>query len=222
MCRVLVVDDDESILRLIKKALEQSDIEVSVLKELEFIDLSNFIGYDLILLDIMMPIDGIEICKAIRNQINVPILFITSKQLDEDFVAGVKAGADDYIKKPFSVVELVARVKMHLNREKRANKDTKFLDYGCLRIDFSRQELSVGGELVPLTRREYALLYLLAKNPDKVFSIEEIYEWVYPTDSNTQFRSVSEYVYQIRMKLKPYSINPIKTQWGGGYRWNSN
>lgn len=218
--KILAIDDDESILRLIKNSLERSGFEVSTLTGLENIDICSFVGFDLILLDIMMPIDGLEICKRIRSQINVPIIFVTAKQMDDDFLAGVKAGADDYIKKPFSIVELVARVKMHLRREERGQKNNRQIEFGEMLIDANKQELYVRKSVIPLTRREFSILFLLASNPTKVFSVEEIYERIYPTESDAQFRSISEYIYQIRTKLKPYSINPIKTLWGGGYRWN--
>lgn len=96
--RILAIDDDESILRLIKNSLERSEFEVTTRREVSNIDICSFIGFDLILLDIMMSIDGLEICKSIREQIDVPIIFVTAKQLDSDLASGVKAGADDYIK----------------------------------------------------------------------------------------------------------------------------
>ncbi|MDO4667772.1 MAG: response regulator transcription factor [Streptococcus sp.] len=218
--KILVIDDDASILRLIKNALEHSGFEVTILQEIDNVDLCFFNGFDLILLDIMMPIDGLEICQSIREQIDVPIIFVTAKQLDEDLLSGIKVGADDYIKKPFSIVELVARVKMHIRREQRNQKVNKELLFGDMLLDANKQEMQVKGDIISLTKREFLIIYLLASNPSKIFSIEEIFDRIYPSESEAQFRSISEYIYQIRSKLKPYSINPIKTQWGGGYRWN--
>ena len=111
--KILVVDDDLAILRLIKKVLEYEKYEVVIRNKIEEIDLCDFTGFDLILLDIMMPVSGLEICQMIREQITVPICFITAKDMDEDLVAGINAGADDYIMKPFSMQELLERVKMH-------------------------------------------------------------------------------------------------------------
>lgn len=220
--RILAIDDDESILRLIKNSLERSEFEVEIRREIDTVDICSFIGYDLILLDIMMSIDGLEICRAIREQIDVPIIFVTAKQLDSDLVSGVNAGADDYIKKPFSITELVARVRMHLQREERNHKINKEIHTKNMVINVSKQEILIEKEIISLTKREFTILYTLASNPKRVYSVEELYERIYPSESDAQFRSIAEYIYQIRSKLKPFSINPIKTQWGGGYSWNEN
>lgn len=218
--KILAIDDDEGILRLIKNSLERSGFEVTTLTGINNIELSCFVGYDLILLDIMMPINGLEICRNIRGQIDVPIIFITAKHMDTDLLNGIKAGADDYIKKPFSITELVARVKMHLRREERGQKNNRQVTYGEMCIDINKKEVRVKDKCIPLTKREFIILYTLASNPYKVFSVEELYERLYPSESEAQFRSIAEYIYQIRLKLKPFFINPIKTQWGGGYSWN--
>lgn len=218
--KILAIDDDESILRLIKNSLERSEFEVTTLTGIDSIDICSFVGFDLILLDVMMPTDGFEICRTIRKQIEVPIIFVTAKHMDADLLNGVRAGADDYIKKPFSITELVARVRMHLRREERGQKNNRQARYGDILIDVNKQEIFVKDTLVPLTKREFAILFTLASNPQKVYSVEELYERIYPSESDAQFRSIAEFVYQIRSKLKPFSINPIKTQWGGGYRWN--
>lgn len=218
--KIIVIDDDESILRLIKNTLERSGFEVTALLGIDSIDICTFVGFDLILLDIMMPLDGLEICKTIRNKVDVPIIFITAKHLETEVLDGIKVGADDYIKKPFSIVELVARVKMHLRREERNKLNSRLLIFGDLLIDEDAQNLSIKNEVVPLTKREFILLHTLASNPHRIFSVEELYERIYPSESDTQFRSIAEYIYQIRSKLRPFSINPIKTQWGGGYCWS--
>ncbi len=218
--RILAIDDDAGILRLIKNALTLEGFEVTVISSLESIDLCLFRGYDLILLDVMMPVNGIDVCRAIRDEIKVPILFLTAKDLEEDVMLGIGAGADDYIKKPFSIKELAARVKMHLRREERAKGLTDDgISIGDLVIREKQQMLIIRGEEIRLTKREFSILSLLAENPGRTYSQEEIYERVYPLSSDTQFRSISEYVYQIRNKCKPYDVNPIETTWGGGYRW---
>ena len=225
--RILAIDDDESILRLIKNSLERSEFEVTTRREVGNIDICLINSYqkshiEVILLDIMMSIDGLEICKSIREQIDVPIIFVTAKQLDSDLASGVKAGADDYIKKPFSITELVARVRMHIQREERTRKNNKEICTKNLIINVSNQEILIEEETISLTKREFTILYTLASNPKRVYSVEELYERIYPSESDAQFRSIAEYIYQIRSKLKPLSINPIKTQWGGGYSWNEN
>lgn len=217
--RILAIDDDQSILRLIKNVLNLSQYEVVVRSKVEEINLCDFIGFDLILLDIMMPLNGLDICRYIREEIKVPIIFITAKDMDEDLVEGVQAGADDYITKPFTIHELLARVEMHIRREERHQRNNNSLCFGDIIIDIDLQSVSISGELLPLTKREFIIVQLLASNTNKIFSIEELYERVYPGSSNTQFRSISEYIYQIRNKFKVYKINPIETMWGGGYRW---
>ncbi|WP_195852957.1 response regulator transcription factor [Aerococcus sanguinicola] len=218
--KILVVDDDDRILRLIKNTLERSGYKVVTKADLKDIELSSFIGYDLILLDIMMPINGLEICRRIRKQIKVPIIFVTAKQLDSDLLAGINAGADDYIKKPFSIKELEARVQMHLRREERSQFHQ--IQHGDLLLDIDQQVLFVKNQPLSLTKREFTLVHILASQPRKIFTVEELFERLYPAESDTQFRSIAEYIYQIRSKLKVYSINPIRTQWGGGYQWNEN
>lgn len=217
--KVLVIDDDPSILRLIKNALSLNQYEVVTREVIDDINLCDFVGFDLILLDIMMPVNGLDICEIIRNEIHVPIIFITAKDLEEDIIKGIYAGADDYITKPFSIKELLARVEMHLRREERCRGKTEKIIFGKTEIDLDNQTIMVNGEKLPITKREFLIIQLLITNTQKTFTIEEIYDRVYPNSSNTQFRSISEYIYQIRNKFKPYGINPIETMWGGGYKW---
>ena len=217
--KILVVDDDLAILRLIKKVLEYEKYEVVIRNNIEEIDLCDFTDFDLILLDIMMPVSGLEICQMIRDQITVPICFITAKDMAEDLVAGINAGADDYIMKPFSMQELLARVKMHLRREERTKGTAHQIKSGKLVLYTDSKELFIKNNKVPLTSREFDIVSLLASHPNKIYSIEEIYNYLYPQNSEALLRSVSEYIYQIRQKLKPYQLNPIKTLYGGGYQW---
>jgi len=139
--------------------------------------------------------------------------------MDEDLVAGINAGADDYIMKPFSMPELLARVKMHLRREERTKGNVHQIKIGKLILYTDSKELFVNEDKIALTRREFDIVNLLASNPSKIYSIEEIYNYLYPQSSEALLRSVSEYIYQIRQKLKPYQLNPIKTLYGGGYQW---
>ena len=217
--KILLVDDDLAILRLIKKVLEYEKYEVVIRNNIEEIDLCDFTDFDLILLDIMMPVSGLEICQMIRDQITVPICFITAKDMAEDLVAGINAGADDYIMKPFSMPELLARVKMHLRREERTKETIHQIKSGKLILYTDSKELFIKNDKIPLTRREFDIVSLLASHPNKIYSIEEIYNYLYPQNSDALLRSVSEYIYQIRQKLKPYQLNPIKTLYGGGYQW---
>ena len=217
--KILVIDDDETILRLIKNILQLNDYDVTTRNGIEEVNICDFVDFDLILLDIMMPLDGIAICNEIREQIKAPILFITAKDMEEDLVNGLLAGADDYITKPFSVKELVARIKMHLRREERNRQNGKRLEFGSILIDMNLKTVFVEENEIKLTNREFMIIQLLASQTSRIFTIKEIYTIVYPNSSNTQFRSISEYMYQIRSKFKPYHLNPIETMRGGGYKW---
>ena len=220
--KILAIDDDEKILRLIENALKANNFQVETRKNIEEINICDFTGFDLILLDVMMPISGLEICRSIRSQITTPILFLTAKDFEEDLLKGIQAGADDYITKPFSIKELIARIQMHLRREERShNASREEMDSN---ITFYRdsQEVYYQSKRISLTKREFDLLYLLAKNENRIFSIEELYNYLYPISSDAQLRSITEYIYQIRQKFKIHQIDPIKTVWGGGYKWKKN
>ena len=217
--KILVIDDDIRILRLVKNILEMDNLDVEIRQNVEDINLCDFVDYDLILLDVMMPINGLDICKEIRDKIKVPIIFITAKSLEEDFISGVIAGADDYITKPFSVNQLRTRVKMHLRREERFRDEKNIILFDKIKIDNLCKKVFIEDKYMQFTKKEFEIIYTLASNINKIFTLEELYERLYPLSSETQFRSVSEYIYQIRTKFKEYEINPIETVWGGGYRW---
>jgi len=195
--KILAIDDDEKILRLIRNTLEANNFNVETRSNIEEIDICDFTGFDLILLDIMMPFSGLEICRSIRSQITTPILFLTAKDIEEDLLKGIQAGADDYITKPFSIEELISDITFY--------RDS--------------QEVYYQSKSISLTKREFDLLYLLAKNENRIFSAEELYDYLYPISSDVQLRSITEYIYQIRQKFKAHQIDPIKTVWGGGYKW---
>ena len=217
--KILAIDDDEKILRLIGNALEANNFHVETRKNIEEINICDFTGFDLILLDVMMPISGLEICRSIRPQIATPILFLTAKDFEEDLLKGIQAGADDYITKPFSIKELIARIQMHLRREERSHTDSKEEMNSDITFYRDRQEVYYQSKRISLTKREFDLLYLLAKNENRIFSTEELYNYLYPVSSDAQLRSITEYIYQIRQKFKAHQIDPIKTVWGGGYKW---
>ena len=220
--KILAIDDDEKILRLIGNALEANNFHVETRKNIEEINICDFTEFDLILLDVMMPISGLEICRSIRSQITTPILFLTAKDFEEDLLKGIKAGADDYITKPFSIKELIARIQMHLRREERSHNASKQEMDSNIAFYRDSQEVYYQSKRISLTKREFDLLYLLAKNENRIFSIEELYNYLYPVDSDAQLRSITEYIYQIRQKFKIHQIDPIKTVWGGGYKWKKN
>ena len=220
--KVLALDDDEKILRLIENTLKVNNFDVETRKNIEEINICDFTGFDLILLDVMMPISGLEICRSIRSQITTPILFLTAKDFEEDLLKGIQAGADDYITKPFSIKELIARIQMHLRREERSHDSSKEEMNADITFYRDRQEVYYQSKRISLTKREFDLLYLLAKNENRIFTIEELYNYLYPVSSDAQLRSITEYIYQIRQKFKIHQIDPIKTVWGGGYKWKKN
>ena len=220
--KILAIDDDEKILRLIGNALEANNFHVETRKNIEEINICDFTGFDLILLDVMMTISGLEICRSIRPQIATPILFLTAKDFEEDLLKGIQAGADDYITKPFSIKELIARIQMHLRREERSHHASKEEMDSNITFYRDSKEVYYQSKRISLTKREFDLLYLLAKNENRIFSIEELYNYLYPVDSDAQLRSITEYIYQIRQKFKIHQIDPIKTVWGGGYKWKKN
>jgi two-component system, OmpR family, lantibiotic biosynthesis response regulator NisR/SpaR len=220
--KILSIDDDEKILRLIENTLKANNFDVETRKNIEEINICDFTGFDLILLDVMMPISGLEICRSIRSQITTPILFLTAKDFEEDLVKGIQAGADDYITKPFSIKELIARIHMHLRREERSHDSSKEELNADITFYRDRQEVYYQSKRISLTKREFDLLYLLAKNVNRIFTIEELYNYLYPVSYDAQLRSITEYIYQIRQKFKIHQIDPIKTVWGGGYKWKKN
>ncbi|WP_161978572.1 response regulator transcription factor [Streptococcus sp. S784/96/1] len=226
MYKLLVVDDDFEILKLMRNILEMKNYDVTVFQKVRTpIVIDDFKGFDLILLDVMMPnIDGLQLCRQIRDKVPTPIIFVSAKDTEEDIIDALNLGGDDYITKPFSVKQLVAKVAAHLKREERRNhfEHTEQVVRELLPITFYLQErrVCINGETIALTSREYNILELLSRKTNKVFTREDIYEQVYDEDSDTLFRSISEYIYQIRNKFSPYDINPIKTVRGVGYQWH--
>lgn len=226
MVHILVIDDDMEILKLIKRVLEINHYQVTTYQTLNLpIKSDDFKGFDLILLDVMMPqMDGWELCQHIRDTISTPIIFVSAKDREEDILEGLAIGGDDYITKPFSLKQLVAKVTAHLKREERRKnsltRDEDTLRY-CPPMTFYLEEkkICLHQHILPFTKREYDILELLSKRPQKVFTREEIYDRVYQDESETLFRSISEYVYQIRQKCAVYGVNPIKTVRGIGYQW---
>lgn len=226
MYKILVVDDDFEIVKLMRTILEMKNYNVTTYQEVRLpIKISDFDGFDLILLDVMMPnVDGLQICKQIRKSVSSPIIFVSAKDSEDDIVSGLNLGGDDYITKPFSVNQLVAKVAAHLKREERYRnaESNKSVIRELLPLTFYLQEklVCVNGEAISLTKREYDILELLSSKTNKVYTREEIYECVYDDEADALFRSISEYIYQIRVKFVPYGINPIKTIRGMGYKWN--
>ena len=226
MYKILVVDDDFEILKLMRTILEMKNYQVMTYQEVTVpIDINNFKGFDLILLDVMMPnIAGMQICKQIRNKVSSPIIFVSAKDTEEDIVSGLNLGGDDYITKPFSINQLVAKVAANLKREERYKQgelsNQVVRDLSPITIYLQEKIVCINGDSLTFTRREYDIIELLSSNPRKIFTVQDIYENVYDDDAETLFHSISEYIYQIRLKFSSYGINPIKTVRGMGYKWH--
>ncbi len=176
---------------------------------------------DIILLDINMPeIDGLEVCKRIRDYISCPILFLTARIEDSDKVMGFAAGGDDYIVKPFSLIELEARVQAHLRREERHNLGARVKFSGGLTIDYSERRVYYEGERLNLAKKEFDIVELLSQNAGQVFDKERIYERVWGYDSEGDSGVVAEHIRRIRVKIAAYTERSyIETVWGCGYKW---
>ena len=176
---------------------------------------------DIILLDINMPgLDGLSVCERIRNYVSCPILFLTARIEDADKVKGFSVGGDDYIVKPFSLVELDARIKAHLRREARHsfNAQIKFADE--LTIDYAERCIFFKDNRISLAKKEFDIVELLSSNPGQVFDKERIYEKIWGYDSEGDSSVVAEHIRRIRTKIATYTEKSyIETVWGCGYKW---
>ncbi len=218
MANILAVDDDIAILDMIGNVLTKDSHTVTKLDDPTKIEADKLGNYDIILLDVMMPgIDGFELCTKIRNQVDCPILFITAKTDEASLVNGLALGADDYICKPFGVMELRARIGAHLRREKREHVARLSLGRICFMLE--ARKLLIDEKEVTLTKAEYDICEFLAKNRGQIFSKEQILEKVLGFDSESSDSTIITHVKNIRTKLSGYDYMPIKTVWGIGYKW---
>lgn len=176
---------------------------------------------DIMLLDINMPgLDGLSVCERIRDYVSCPILFLTARIGDTDKVKGFSAGGDDYIVKPFSLVELDARVKAHLRRETRHNFNARVKFAGELTIDYAERCIFWGGSRIALAKKEFDIVELLSSNPGQVFDKERIYEKLWGYESEGDSSVVAEHIRRIRAKLAAFTEQIyIETVWGCGYKW---
>lgn len=227
MSRILIIEDEEAIADLEKDYLELNDFEVTIensgdtglataLKE----------NFDLIILDLMLPgIDGFEICKRIREEKNVPILMVSAKKDDIDKIRGLGLGADDYLTKPFSPSELVARVKAHMARYNRLvgshTKENDMVEIRGIRIDKTARRVFVDDVERPFTTKEFDLLTFLAENPNHVYTKEELFREIWDMDSIGDIATVTVHIKKIREKIEADTSKPqyIETIWGVGYRF---
>ncbi len=222
---ILVVDDEISIQELIKFNLEQAGYEVDVADD-GIIALEKFEKRrpDLIVLDLMLPgKDGYDVCKAIRKKSNVPIIMVTAKETELERVLGLELGADDYITKPFSPLELVARIKAVLRRASgQENAEEQELHVGPISMNLDTREVTVSGQLVELIRKEFDLLHIFLKNVGKVLTREFLLQKVWGYEYEGETRTVDVHIRHLRRKLGPQGEERIETIHGGGYKLRGN
>lgn len=219
MAKILVIDDEKEILTLIENAL-RAEHDIICRERFSKTDMETLVQYDLILLDVMMPgEDGFSICGRIRDMADCPIIFLTAKSADDDVAYGLSVGADDYIRKPFSIKELRARINAHLRREKR--EKTNALERGGVRFFPARRQVFISNDEIQLTKSEYDITLFLAKHQGQTFSKEHIYEQVFGYEKDGYDSAITEHIKNIRRKFSDCGINPVETVWGIGYKWKN-
>ena len=227
MSRILIIEDEEAIADLEKDYLELSDFEVEI-ENTGDAGLSRAMSedFDLVILDLMLPgMDGFEVCKSIREEKNIPIIMVSAKKDDIDKIRGLGLGADDYMTKPFSPSELVARVKAHMSRYDRLvgsnQKVNDIIEIRGLKIDKTARRVYLDGEEKIFTTKEFDLLTFLAENPNHVYTKEELFREIWDMDSIGDIATVTVHIKKIREKIEFDTTKPqyIETIWGVGYRF---
>lgn len=226
--KVLVVDDEKLIVKGIRFSLEQDGMEVDCAYDgEEAFEMAKANDYDMILLDIMLPkMDGFEVCQQIREFSNVPIVMLTAKGDDMDKILGLEYGADDYITKPFNILEVKARIKAIMRRTgntKPKEESSKMVESGDLRLDCESRRLFILGKEVNVTAKEFDLLELLVTNPNKVYSRENLLNLVWGYEYPGDVRTVDVHVRRLREKIEANPSEPkyVHTKWGVGYYYQS-
>jgi two-component system response regulator RegX3 len=221
--RILIADDEPSVREAVGYALEQEGFEVTIAEDGEDAEAKlapGEIDFDLLILDIMMPgRSGLDVCREVRSRSPVPIILLTAKDAEVDKVVGLEVGADDYVTKPFSVRELIGRVRAQLDRSS-SDQESKMIDAGQVHIDLSRHLVTVRGEPVNLTRSEFQVLRLLADSPGQVFSRLEIMEELWQSEFSGDVRACDVHISNLRQKIEPDPQDPelVVTVRGVGYR----
>lgn len=229
MARILIIEDETAIAELERDYLELSGYEVTIAEDgLKGKRAALEEDYNLVILDLMLPgSDGFAICKAIREAKDIPILMVSAKKDEVDKIRGLGLGADDYMTKPFSPSELVARVKAHLQRYERlvgnGIRENKVVETRGLRIDKTARRVFVNGEEKSFTTKEFDLLTYLAENPNRVFTKEELFRAIWDMDSVGDIATVTVHIKKVREKIETDTANPqyIETIWGVGYRFKA-
>ncbi len=231
--KILVVDDEKLIVKGIRFSLLQDGMEVDCAYDgEEALEMIKTNTYDMVLLDLMLPkIDGIAVCQQVREFSNVPIIMLTAKGDDMDKILGLEYGADDYITKPFNILEVKARMKAIFRRSggsesegRQSEAARKVISSGSLNLDCDARTLQISGREIYLTAKEFDLMELLASNPGKVYSRESLLNTVWGYDYPGDVRTVDVHVRRLREKVEPNASDPkyIQTKWGVGYYFGQN
>ena len=227
MAKVLVVDDEKLIVKGIRFSLEQDGMDVDCAYDgEEALDKATNNEYDIILLDVMLPkLDGFEVCQRIRDFSNVPIVMLTAKGDDMDKILGLEYGADDYIVKPFNILEVKARIKAIMRRTspmKGEAAPASRVQSGDVMMDTDSRRLTILGNEINLTSKEFDMLLLLVMNPGKVYSREKLLEEIWGVDYPGDARTVDVHIRRLREKIEPNPSEPryVHTKWGVGYYYH--
>ncbi|MDY4069443.1 MAG: response regulator transcription factor [Lachnospiraceae bacterium] len=222
--KVLVVDDEKLIVKGIRFSLEQDGMEVDCAYDgEEALAMAGLNTYDIILLDVMLPkLNGFEVCQQIREFSNVPIVMLTAKGDDMDKILGLEYGADDYITKPFNILEVKARLKAIMRRtttSRKAEADAGILESGEMKLDCDSRRVYISGKEINLTAKEFDVLELLMRNPNKVYGREALLKLVWGTDYPGDVRTVDVHIRRLREKIEANPSEPqfVHTKWGVGY-----
>lgn len=224
MKRVLVVDDEKLIVKGIKFSLEQDDMQVDCAYDgEEALEMAKQTEYDMVLLDIMLPkLTGLEVCQQIREFSNMPIIMLTAKGEDMDKILGLEYGADDYITKPFNILEVKARIKAIIRRNGKKPETiepARKITAGDLFLDCDSRRVVIAGKEINLTAKEFDVLELLVFHPNKVYSRESLLKTIWGSDYPGDVRTVDVHIRRLREKIEnnPGEPNYIHTKWGVGY-----
>ncbi|MCR5267617.1 MAG: response regulator transcription factor [Lachnospiraceae bacterium] len=223
--RVLVVDDEKLIVKGIRFSLEQDGMEVECAYDgEEALNMIRQESFDIVLLDLMLPkLSGLEVCQQVREFSKVPIIMITAKGEDMDKIMGLEYGADDYITKPFNILEVKARIKAVIRRlsaeKPSGGKADTVLEISDMRLETEDRRLYIAGKEINLTSKEFDVLELLVRNPNKVYSREKLLELVWGSDYPGDERTVDVHIRRLREKIEPNPSEPkyVHTKWGVGY-----
>lgn len=223
--KILIIEDDNDLANLVKDYLRIEGFEGSIVEDgARGLDLAIKEDFSLVILDIMLPgLDGITVCRKIREVSNIPIVMLSAKSGEMDKILSLGVGADDYITKPFSPMELLARIKAHLRRanlvQEKKTVEEEQREYGSLKIYPKSYKVVVANQEIELTTKEFQILDFLSKNSGQVFTKEQLYDGVWGCSEYMDENTIAVYVKRLRGKLGDIGKNSIKTVWGVGYKW---